>query len=112
MVGSLQPHPVLALIAYLLLVIGLIFLSAWLAKRSSYLRTSHARLRLCGQLSLGLRERLLIVQVDERQLLLSLTPGRIQLLTELEPAAGEPEPLDDGGFAARLRDMILKREKL
>ncbi len=102
----LQPHPWLGLMAYLLLVIALILLSAWLARHKRAGSSAAHSLRVRAQLALGLREKLVIVQVDGRRLLLGLTPGRIQLLTELA-AADEQEATDEAvSFAVRLRELM------
>lgn len=65
------------------------------------------QLRLLGGLSLGSRERVVLVQVGKRQLLLGVAPGRVQTLhvleENLEPARGESGGED---FASRLRGLM------
>ncbi len=104
--SDLQPHPWLGLLAYLLLVIALILFSAWLARHRRGVLSPSLSLRVRAQLALGLREKLVIVQVDGRRLLLGLTPGRIQLLTELAAAEDEEADIEVVGFAARLRELM------
>ena len=76
---------VLALVAVLALIAGL----AWLLKRlpATGLRGSE-QLRVVSSLTVGQRERLLVVQVGEQQLLLGVTTGTIATLHVL------PTPLD------------------
>lgn len=65
------------------------------------------QLRLLGGLSVGNRERVVLVQVGDRQLLLGVAPGRVQTLhvleENLEPARSEPGGED---FASRLRGLL------
>jgi len=78
----------------LILVIGLIFVLAWLAKRLPGVSgASNPALRLVGSLSLGPRERVVVVAVGDTQLLLSVGAGGTRTLHTLTeplqvPAAG------------------------
>ena len=86
------------------LVIGLIFLLAWLVRRVQQAGPRGNRLiRTLASQPLGPRDRLVLVQVGEEQILLGLTPGRITPLHVLK----EPVHLPDGEpatpeFAQRL----------
>lgn len=78
--GSLM-QLLLGMFAVLLLIIGL----AWVFRRLGGLQTAVGKeLRIIGGLSMGARERLVLVQVGEKQLLLGVAPGRIQTLYELQ----------------------------
>lgn len=66
-----------------------IFFSAWLFRRFSSLPTiKNDALSIVGGLSLGNRERIVLLQVGEEQVLLGVTPGRLETLHVLE------KPLD------------------
>lgn len=81
----------LQVIVALLLVIGVIVLLSFLARRFNLFNgTGSGPIRvLCG-VSLGGKERLLLVQVGEEQLLLGTSPGYIHKLHKLrEPIAPE-----------------------
>lgn len=69
-----------------LLIVLLIFaVLVWLLRKSAGMAfTGKPPLALLGGLSLGLRERVVLVKVGDRQLLLGVTPGRIDKLLELE----------------------------
>ena len=77
----------------LLAVIAAIGASAWVGRR--VLRVSAGaggHLRLLGGLSLGPRERVVLIQAGETQLLVGVAPGRVQTLHVLaEPLALEAE---------------------
>ncbi|HCZ48609.1 MAG TPA: flagellar biosynthesis protein FliO [Gammaproteobacteria bacterium] len=61
-------------------------------------------LRSLAALSVGTRERVVLLEVAGRQLLVGVAPGRVQTLLVLEPPAGE------GAFARRLDEAIDRRE--
>lgn len=81
-------------------VILLVFALAWLARRASVMkflnRGGEGPIRLLGQLSLGTRERLLLVEVDGQKILLGVVPGRI---TRLDAMAAS----ESGDFAQHLK---------
>jgi len=90
-----------ALILVLLIFAGLVLLM----KRFSGLGgVSGEHLRIVEVLSLGTRDRLLLVQLGETQLLLGQSPGRIQTLHVLDQALPVNRGRAGGSlFAARLR---------
>lgn len=96
------------------LVVGVILLLAWLARRVGGLRGySVGSMRVLGGLSMGAREKVVLMQVGNTQILLGVAPGRVQTLHVLdEPVAGTERSAaqDEAGepFAARLK-TILKR---
>lgn len=95
------------------LVLGLIFLLAWLVRRVQQAGPRGNRLiRTLASQPLGPRDRLVLVQVGEEQILLGLTPGRITPLHVLK----EPVHLPDGEpatpeFAQRLLELLNKDPK-
>ncbi len=75
----------------LVLVIGVIVLLSYLARRFNLFHgTGSGPIKVLSGISLGGKERLLLVQVGEEQLLLGTSPGYIQKLHKLrEPIATE-----------------------
>ncbi|GAB4356695.1 MAG: flagellar biosynthetic protein FliO [Gammaproteobacteria bacterium] len=98
------------LVLGMVLVVGLILVSAWVLRRFNRFQSSASgQLRIVGGLSMGARERVVLVQVGARQLLLGVAPGRVQTLHVLE------EPLETvtgtgtgcgDGFAQRLHSAL------
>ena len=93
----------------LLLVLGIIFGMAWFIRRmGSFQQMSHGALRILGGVSLGQRERIVLVQVGEQQLLIGLAPGQIRTLHVLTDKVsiktGKPEAAI--GFAERLQSAL------
>jgi flagellar protein FliO/FliZ len=69
----------------LLLVLAVFFLSVWLLRKSGGLAfVGKSQLAVLAGLSLGMREKLVLVKVGEKQLLLAVSGGRIDKLLELE----------------------------
>ena len=97
----------------LLVVIGLIFLLAWLMRRVQQMSPRSGQvIKLLASQALGPRDRLVLVLVGSEQILLGLTPGRITpLLVMVEPVHlpdGEPASPE---FAQRLMELLGKDQK-
>lgn len=101
------------LILGLLLVIGVIFLLAWLLRRVQQIVPRGGQvIKIVATQALGPRDRLVLVQVGSEQVLLGLTPGSITSLhvmaepvhlPDAEPASAE--------FAQRLMELLGKDQK-
>jgi flagellar protein FliO/FliZ len=70
----------------LAIVLGIFFTCVWLLRKSGNLGLNRSELSLIAGLPLGMREKLVLVKVGEKQLLLGVTSGRIEKLLELEGA--------------------------
>jgi flagellar protein FliO/FliZ len=70
----------------MLAVLGLLGLLAWALRRGTGLARSRAKVVVETAVPLGDRRSLVIVEVENRRLLLGLTPSQISLVTELGPA--------------------------
>ena len=69
----------------LLMVLSIFFLCVWGVRKLSGLTVSGAeKMRVVGGLSLGMREKVILLQVGKKQLVLGVTPGRIETLHVLE----------------------------
>jgi flagellar protein FliO/FliZ len=101
----------------LVIVLAVFFLCVWgLRKLGGFSAGGTAKMRLLGGLSLGLRERVVLLQVGEKQLLLGVTPGRIQTLLVLEgedcllkETAAQAAYAPDSGFAQKLAQILKTR---
>lgn len=87
------------------LVIGLILLLAWLLKKSRLMpNQAQSQLRVLSVLSLGTREKLLVVKVGTEQLVLGMTPANISLLCKLDTPLNEQSLVPP--FAAQLAKLM------
>ena len=101
---SLNSGYLVQLVVGLLFVLLCIVVLAWLAKRVNRFHTSSdGSLQVLGGISMGARERVVLVQVGGTQLLLGVAPGRINMLHQLE------EPLERGSGAGGRTDMPIAR---
>lgn len=110
MSASYMAQLVLGLIIVLLCIVAL----AWLAKRFNRLQsTPDGSLQVLGGMSMGARERIVLVQVGTKQLLLGVAPGQINTLHVLdEPleAVSDVHPRMHGqGFAEKLSAAISRK---
>ncbi len=79
----------------LIVVLVLIFGLAWVLKKYGRLPSSNlADMKILGGLSLGTREKALLIEVENTRLLIGVTPGQIQTLHVLG-AADNKTPFDE-----------------
>lgn len=92
----------------LMLIVGLIFGLAWLARRTGYAAgAGKGMVKVLGGVSLGPRERAMILQAGDTRLLVGVAPGRVQTLCLLPSAAGDrTEAREEQPFSSQL-DMAL-----
>ncbi|NQZ26794.1 MAG: flagellar biosynthetic protein FliO [Colwellia sp.] len=81
-----------SMILSLLMVLALIIICAFVLKRFNISQQGISQLKVITSLSLGTKERLMVVQVGEQQLLLGVTAQQITLLETLA------EPLTKQGI--------------
>ena len=109
--GSLL-QTTLALLAVLALLAGL----AWLLKRyGPKAGGAGGTLRLVGSLSLGGRERILVIEVADQWIVVGAAPGRVNALATLprQTGGGTPAPasLTGNTFADWLKQTMEKRHE-
>lgn len=95
--SAVPGSPLLQISGALVLIIGLILAAAWIAKRSGFAgKNAGARgLKVTASTSIGPRERVVIVQVEDARLVLGVTPTQINLLHTLPPAPVEPDAVNE-----------------
>ncbi len=86
--GAAEPLSIGSLIQVtlgLLAVVVTIFALAWFLRRyGRFQSAANTSLKVVGGLSVGPRERVVLIQVEDRQLLLGVAPGRVQMLHTLD----------------------------
>jgi flagellar protein FliO/FliZ len=93
----------------MLVVLGLILAIAWLLKRSGrFQMAAGGGLRVLGGLSMGSRERVVLIQAGETQLLLGVAPGRVQTLHVLDQPLQPQHAAATAGFAEQLGRILGK----
>ncbi|MDX1352639.1 MAG: flagellar biosynthetic protein FliO [Thiomicrorhabdus sp.] len=97
----------------LVLVLLIIFISAWLLRRyGRFPGVADGNLKVLGALSVGQRERILLLQVGQEQVLVGVTSSRISRLHQLE----EPVEVQDNvpvssQFSQRLQEAMKSKGK-
>lgn len=103
------------LIVGLMVVLLCILVLAWVAKRFNGLQSSSdGSLQVLSGMSLGARERLVLVQVGSEQLLLGVAPGNINMLHILDKPIHKDSEIQNRQFGTYLTEKInsaLAREK-
>lgn len=99
----------------LLLVLGLIFFLAWLLRRVQQAGPAGKGqvIEIIGSRALGPRDRLMLVQVGNEQILLGLSPGTITALHVLKEPVHVPSATEKSTpeFAQRLMELLGKDQK-
>ncbi|HKJ76808.1 MAG TPA: flagellar biosynthetic protein FliO, partial [Gammaproteobacteria bacterium] len=91
----------------LLVVLALILGMAWLLRRVGGIqRGGSGAIRVLGGMSMGQRERVVLVQVGETQLLLGVAPGRVQTLHVLDKPVDVSGPGAGESFSQRLSQAL------
>ncbi len=96
----------------LLTVLTLMGVLAWLLRRSTRLRLpAGAGLETLGALSLGAQERVVLIRVGAKHLLLGVAPGQVQtlhVLDELPEQSDSQARLPSQGFAQNLAAALAR----
>ena len=102
------------LVLGLLLVLGLIFLLAWLLRRVQNITPRGQQvIEIVGSRVVGPRDRLLLVQVGNEQILIGHTPGSLTALHVLAEPVQVPASARQATpeFAQRLMELLGKDQK-
>ncbi len=92
----------------LILIVALILVLAWLMKKFNLNQQSHSGLiKIIAGLSIGTRDRIVLLQIGEEQILVGLTPGRIEKLHTLaQPLEVTGEREVSGSFASKINRLM------
>lgn len=93
----------------LLLIVGLLFGTAWLARKASGGKGfGQGGMKIVGGVALGPRERIVLVEVGDDWLVIGIVPGQIRTLHSLpkgSPLAAELQTSADKPFAQWLKNV-------
>ncbi len=109
---GVSPGYFLKLIAALAFVLAVFFVLTWLLKRFHRMPAASHGIRVIGGTTIGSKERLMLVQVGEQQLLLGVTPTSVNTLLELDTPLPESENIGTGAFESILKNTLNTGEKL
>jgi flagellar protein FliO/FliZ len=97
----------------LLLVLAIIVILAWLIKRTNrFQATANGEMKIIAGLALGPRERVVLLQVGEQQILIGVTAQHVQTLHILEtPIKTNQTTLKPIDFADKFQQILKQRKK-
>lgn len=102
---------ILQLVLMLLLVVGLILFAAWFFRRlGQFGVTGNQAIRYLGGISVGQRERIVLIQVGETQLLIGVAPGRVEKLHKLDVPIDIDTSAGNASFAHKLAELMNRKE--
>lgn len=90
----------------LALVVGLILLLAWLMRRVNGTPSQGKGMKVLAALPVGQRERAVLVQIGQEQMLLGVAPGRVSLLARFDEPILDSAELRGAAFADRLQQVL------
>ena len=98
---------------WLAVVIAAILLCAWLLRRFGGMTTGGSGvIRVLTAISLGSRDRIALIQAGDKQILLGISPGRINTLHVFDepvlPDAAANTPSGQTEFARKLQELLGK----
>lgn len=91
----------------LLFVVGLIFVLAWLLKKvSGGPLLSNSTMKVLSSMSVGTRERVVLVQVGDKQMLLGVGAGSVSQLHIFDEPIIAPNTVQGGEFQKKLQQIL------
>lgn len=107
--GPISNSGILEMMAGLIFVVVLIFVLAWLYKRlgNNALGLSNA-IKVIAAMSLGNRDRIALIEVGEKQMLIGISPGRISTLHVFDEQIELPTNRESSetDFASKLQSVL------
>ena len=99
---------VASLLISMVIVIAVILVLGWLYSRSRFIGGGSAEaIQIVASRALGTKERLMVVEVADQQLLVGMTANGVQTLHVFEkPIEINTPPAESSGFAGRLRSAL------
>ena len=98
----------------LIFILLIIFFAAWFLKRTALVNgAADGQLKVIGGLSLGQREKVVILQVGQEQILVGVTTTHITKLHTLSKPIEikHPEPLSTVSFSTKLKEALNARQE-
>lgn len=91
----------------LALVVGLIYGVAWLIKRNKgFAPSAGIPMKTLSVLPMGVKEKIILVEVGGKQILLGMTPSNINTLATFDEPIVDPSLGNDKPFSSRLKDLL------
>lgn len=92
-----NPSSILSIFLSLLFVVAIIFALAWLMRRFNVTQAGNGQMRTVASLVAGTKEKVIVIEVGEKQYLLGVTSQQINLIDTLDTPLNVPQKTS--GFA-------------
>ena len=103
---------IVSLLISMLIVVAVIVVLGWLYSRSRFVGGGGDVIQVVASRALGTKERLLVIEVADQQLLVGMTATNVQTLHVFDkPVVIDRAPVDSSGFASRLRNAFQEMGK-
>jgi flagellar protein FliO/FliZ len=103
---------VLQVLLGLAVVLGMVFAAAWAMRRFNPHAGGNSAIRIVGATSVGNRERVLLLEVDDTWLVVGVAPGRVSSLHTMPRPGNVEAPAEQtapAGFSGWLKQAVQKR---
>lgn len=100
----------LAGIGSLLFVLLVIFGLAWLLKQTRLVNLGQGQISVLASLTLGAKEKVMVIEVAGEQFLIGVTAGQINLLNKLDKPISQSKG-KESAFASQLATLLGKNEQ-
>jgi len=107
--ATVQPSDYfLQILLSLILILLIIFFAAWFLKRYAHVNGAvNGQLKVLGGIALGQREKVVLLQIGEEQIVVGVTSSQItHLYTLTEPIKIEEEDVISNRFSAKLQEAL------
>lgn len=101
-----NPTSILSIFLSLLLVIGIVFVLAYLMRRFNVTSSGHGQLKVVASMAAGTREKIVVIEVSGEQHLIGITSNQINHLTKLENPISEAVATPGANFKDKLTQAL------
>ena len=96
----------------LAMVVALIYAVAWFIKRKQGVHgLSNIPMKTLGVLPMGVKEKIILVEVGGKQILLGMTASNINTLATFDEPIVEEKSNNVGSFSQKLKDILQQQNK-
>jgi len=107
--GPVEVTAIFQVLAALIFIIILIIAMAWGYKRYGYKSFSNGSLmKIVGAISLGGKEKAVLLQIGDDQVLLGVSPGYVRKIHDIKEPVKPQENSDSSSFVSRLNIELQK----
>lgn len=102
----------LSVVAGLLMVVALIFVVAWLMRRVGAMpMLTGQSMKVVSALSVGSREKVLLINVGDKQLLIGVAPGRVSKLHYFDEPVALPNRSSSNDFSSTIKKVLQQNKQ-